>query len=108
MCPSYMTCKYFLWYYDQVYQGYYNTGWFNSKMRSRANLLICQQINIKAKLKCFSDKISDFELNQPLIVDTLTIIYVMRKLLYLLEIIQLAAETYHETFPSLGEGTETS
>ena len=57
-------------------------------MRSRANLLICQQINIKAKLKCFSDKVSDFELNQPLIVDTLTIIYVMRKLLYLLEIIR--------------------
>ena len=26
-------------------QGYYNTGWFNPKMRSRANLLICQQTN---------------------------------------------------------------
>ena len=41
-------------------QGYYNTGWFNSKIRSRANLLICQQTNIKAKLKCFSDKVTDF------------------------------------------------
>ena len=77
----------FFFTFHKVDQGYYNTGWFNSKIRSRANLLICQQINIKAKLKCFSDKISDFELNQPLIVDTLTIIYVMRKLLYLLEII---------------------
>ena len=45
-----------------VYQGYYNTGWFNSKIRSRANLLICQQTNIKAKLKYFSDKITDFQI----------------------------------------------
>jgi hypothetical protein len=37
-------------------QGYYNTGWFNSKNRSRANPLICQQTNIKAKLKYFSDE----------------------------------------------------
>ena len=41
-------------------QGYYNTGWFNSKIRSRANPLICQQTNIKAKLKFFSDKGTDF------------------------------------------------
>ena len=45
-----------------VYQGYYNTGWFNSKIRSRANLLICQKTNIKAKLKCFSDKVLDFRI----------------------------------------------
>mgnify|MGYP007022690523 FL=1 len=31
-------------------------------MRSRANLLICQQTNIKAKLKYFSDKITDFQI----------------------------------------------
>ena len=43
-------------------QGYYNTGWFNSKIRSQANLLICQQTNIKAKLKCFSDKVTDFQI----------------------------------------------
>ena len=43
-------------------QGYYNTGWFNSKIRSRANPLICQQTNIKAKLKCFSDKVTDFQI----------------------------------------------
>ena len=46
----------------QSAQGYYNTGWFNPKMRSRANLLICQQTNIKAKLKCFSDKVPDFRI----------------------------------------------
>ena len=46
----------------QNYQGYYNTGWFNSKIRSRAYLLICQQTNIKAKLKSFSDKITDFQI----------------------------------------------
>ena len=44
------------------YQGYYNTGWFNSKIRSRANLLICQQTNIKAQLKFFSDKVPDFRI----------------------------------------------
>ena len=38
-------------------QGYYNTGWFNSKIRFLANLLICQQTNIQAKLKFFSDKV---------------------------------------------------
>ena len=43
-----------------LFQGYYNTGWFNSKIRSSANLLMCQQTNIKAKLKCFSDKVTDF------------------------------------------------
>ena len=43
-------------------QGYYNTGWFNSKIRSCANLLICQQTNIKAKLKYFSDKITNFQI----------------------------------------------
>ena len=43
-------------------QGYYNTGWFNSKICSQANLLICQQTNIKAKLKCFSDKVTDFRI----------------------------------------------
>ena len=44
------------------FQGYYNTGWFNSEIRSRANLLICQQTKIKAKLKCFSDKVTDFQI----------------------------------------------
>ena len=39
-----------------------NTGWFNSKIRSRANLLICQQTNIKAQLKFFSDKVPDFRI----------------------------------------------
>ena len=43
-----------------LWEGYYNTGWFNSKIRSRANLLICQQTNIKAKLKYFSDEVPDF------------------------------------------------
>ena len=32
-------------------QGYYNTGWFNPKMRSRANLLICQQIRTEWELR---------------------------------------------------------
>jgi hypothetical protein len=46
-------------------QGYYNTGWFNPKMRSRAaNLLICQQSNIhdniQHPLKCFSYKLLFF------------------------------------------------
>ena len=40
-----------------LWEGYYNTGWFNSKVRSRANLLICQQTNIQAKLECFSHKL---------------------------------------------------
>ena len=48
--------------WELLIQGYYNTGWFNSKIRSRANLLICQQTNIKAKLKCFSDKVPDFRI----------------------------------------------
>ena len=47
---------------DNFAQGYYNTGWFNSKIRSRANLLICQQTNIKAKLKCLSDKVTYFRI----------------------------------------------
>ena len=38
-------------------QGYYNTGWFNSKISSRANLMICQQTNIHGKLKFFLNKL---------------------------------------------------
>ena len=52
-----VTCSRLSWL-----QGYYNTGWFNSKICSRVNLLICQQTNIKAKLKCFSDKVTDFRI----------------------------------------------
>ena len=34
-------------------EGYYDTGWFNSKISFRANLLI---LSTKTQLKCFSDK----------------------------------------------------
>ena len=77
-------------------QGYYNTGWFNSKIRSRANLLICQQTNIKAKLKCFSDKVTDFR-----IVPTFNSTNLESKLSY--EKITLAGmgvEVNHETLIS--------
>ena len=44
-------------------QGYHNTGWFNSKISSRANLLICQQTNIQAKTKVLFSTQSTFQIS---------------------------------------------
>ena len=80
-------------------QGYYNTGWFNSKIRSRANLLICQQTNIKAKLKCFSDKVTDFQIEPTFNGKNLD-----NKLSYeKITLTGMGVEVNHETFsPLLG------